>query len=364
MTATIKDMESIIKRHDRLKDYIYFAVLDRGTSIPRHIEMALETISRLVLDDIVRGGGLLLANFETAYLVNVKPRESYLGQSSTSLHAKLSLSKDLFRDLHNSVNSPWYAQTFRVTVSELVEFLRLLSVHVHSTNTTGNYLPQIFTHPPCKTYRNSIIASIPNLTSLFDNYIGYENETVRGPFDQVIGEIDGMLMLLSNFSLCNSKYGNFLLEFRRWIDSLKFDFKEYSNSINSEQVLNLFMRIDDWLTELKRNYSQNSISKLLLAERLLSDTNVEMSQNIDEVIQDISQRIVVPLQNKITDTEESIVFMYVSFLSYLVELANYTLSSDVEDYARSLKFWRKPKPDLEVLEVSSTFYVHFSFISG
>lgn len=351
MTTTIKDMELLIRRHDRLKDYIYFAVLDRGTSNPRHIEMALKSISRLVLHDVVRGGGLLLADFETAYLVNVKPRESYLAQSSTSLHAALSLSKDLFKDCQDGVNSTWYAQTFRVAVSKLAEFLRVLSVHVHSTDTTGKYLPKIFTHPSCQLCRNSMMGSIPNLTLLFENFTGSENETVCGPFDKIIGEIDSMLMLLSNFSLCYSKYGNFLTEFRRWLDSLTFDFKEFSNSVNSEQVLNLFMHFDDWLTTLNRNYSQNSISKLLLAERLLSETSVEMSQSIDAVIQDISQQIVVPLQNKITATEEAIVSMYVSFLTYLVKLANYTLNGEVERYARSLKFWRKPKPDLEVLEV-------------
>lgn len=350
MTATITSMESLISNHNNLKDYIYFAVLDLATSIPRHIDTALQSISQLVFSDIVTGGSVLLSKFETAYLVNVKPRESYLGESLTSLHARLSLSKDLLKDLQDDVDSSWYAQIFHETVSDLVEFHNILTIHARNANTTDDYRPKIFTFPPCETYQSLIMASIPNLTILFENFTDVRNDSKI--CDTIIDEVDEMLMYLSNLSVCNFKYSSFLQEFRGWLGSLKFDFKEFSVAINSEEVLNLFMHNSDWLTALKRNYSQNAISKLTLDDRLLSGTSLDMKQKIDKVIQDINQQVVAPLQNKISTTEEDIVVMYVNFLANLVTLENYTLGSEVEEYARSLKIWRKPNPDLEVPQVS------------
>lgn len=359
MTTTVKQMEALISSHVKLKEYIYFAVLDRGTSIPRHIEGALDRITVLVRDDIVRGGGDVLSKFETVYRTDLKPRESYFGENVRTLHAKLSLTKDILRDLsvgQYDLGYEWYSDVVNDTLQRLGDIARVLQTY--RQNTDGHmdaYMPKVFEVAPCKTYLDAIVGNAVLLSIQLRTLTQSKSFEKTFPCDTcaniVLGRIDTMLLFLSNFSNCNSEYSNFLLDFRRWLGLVTFDFKEFSNSINSESVLNMFMHNEDWLSTLKKNYSRNSITKLKLAEQLTSDTSEKMSQLISNVVQDISQHIVVPLQNKITSTEESIAVMYITFLEYCVRLADYTHNRDVEKYARSLDIWRKPTPNLEVPEV-------------
>jgi len=359
MTTTIIQMEYVISSHVKLQSYIYFAVLDRGTSIPRHIEAALEDITELVLNDIVNGGGALLSRFETAYLMDLKPRESYLEEITTRLHAKLSLTKDLLKGLSVGIYNPsdkWYFTVVVETLELLKDFSRVLTTYTTNTaSSTTDLMPKLFEVEPCKSYLDSIIGND------FLLIIQLRVLTIKGSFDGVfpcdtcvtvaLSRMEDLLLYLSNFSNCHSVYSDFLVDFRRWLGSVSFDLREFSNSINSEQVLNMFLHNEYWLTTLKTNYSKNAIMKLDLAKQLNSERSATLSQDITNVVQDISQQIVVPLQNKITSTEDSIAVMYLTFLEYCVKLSNYTMNSEVERYARSLQMWRKPIPELEIPEV-------------
>lgn len=372
MTTTVKQMESLINSHVKLKDYIYFTVLDRGTSIPRHTEAALERISQLVLDDIVRGGGAVLSKFEAAYLVDLKPRESYLGASVQTLHAKLSLTKDILKDLSvegdYDSEEKWYSGVLNETIQQFMDFTHVLGTYTWNTiNTAVGYTPKLFQSAPCKTYLDAILGDGVLLVIRLRMLMKDGRLKDIFPCDScttiVVDKIDDMLLFLSNFSRCNSEYSGFLLDFRRWLGDVSFDFKEFSNSINSEQVLNMFIRNEDWLSTLKNNYTKNSITKLRLAEQLTSARSETLSQNISNVVEDISQQIVGPLQNKITSIEENIAVMYLTFLEYFVKLSDYTQNPDVEKYARSLQIWRKPAPNLEVPEVRSKWTRERLFLS-
>ena len=295
ITQTLTQLQAAIDNLILLRGYIYFAALDPATSIPGHVDAAIQTSAQLISNEIVRDGGSLMLPFVQRYTTHLKPSVTYLVASVRSIYGQLSFARDVLSSVGStgwSRSLAWYQGFLNETWTCLTRMNDTLVVFAPNINPNDSYLPKLFDHPTCNDSMNTLIQSVdelindfPQLTVTFTGNQSNASNTAK-----LFAGIDETLSVLLTVENCSIQYEKLLTDFRLWLDQLAFTAKD-TGQAKADDILVAFNDIDSWLVELRDNYSMNVIQKKDLATILLSDQTTNAVQRIDNMIQDIIQQV-------------------------------------------------------------------------
>lgn len=360
MVDTIRQFNDVIDNQQQMSDYIYFTVIDQGTSEPAHVETAVQAILQLATIDIVQGGGSMFASFKVAYEQNIEPALSYVYKSAEESYSALGIVKGVLA--FNQIQPekiPWYTQIFNATISALSDFdnsLLWFQNDFINSSVVQNYMnTNIFSN--CVLDMNAVDIQVlsQTLENVMSKMLNFTNHsTLLSSFlmlSKPSTDMQVAINALIGFIQCTKQYGLFLIEVQAWINSLDFTCKNFSNSINGAEMLLLFGDYESWFQSLLNSYSQNTISKSELASQICSPKQLDLMEQVAATVSDIDQLIVVPVEAAMNGVQQKITDAYVRMLQYITRFDYFISSPVIDTYARSLQIWRKPVPNLESPEV-------------
>ena len=153
---------------------------------------------------------------------------------------------------------------------------------------------------------------------------------------------------------CTSQLETTTNNLNDWVMSEGFssiNIRNVSLSINPQSTLITINFVKQWLEQLKSNYSLSTITKRQLALSLSGDEVAGALRNISNIVLDVTQNILSPIQDNIFAAENLLKSNYQNFLFQCQKLYNITMNTKIEEKARSLIVWRKPQANLELPEV-------------
>ena len=358
----------------KLRDYIYFSIIQFETSTVKHIEVAIQTLIKLVIDDIKSGGLEMLSESDQVYYQDFQPKLSYLLASMRSVYDMLAFYKDVqFEAISNTHKTEakvkWYKQVANDTYLKLV-FLNETST-IFSRERSGQTKSSTVCQPlsggekfaltlgkvDCNCLYGLLEERIQMILEEFERVIEILQED-DDPFSswskQVqVGTINDMLELLRETSRCKSRYEQVSNEVENWLksESIFPEMKNYTTELVSQNMLITFNEIQAWINDLKNSYLSSKLTLANLAENVTNESLESQMRKINTIINEITQRVVVPILETMTNTEQSIVKLYQDYLQNLVRLDNSSEFTNFEMHAKKLKIWRKPTVNLEMPEV-------------
>jgi len=256
----------------------------------------------------------------------------------------------------------WYAQIASKTLTslfDLSEALDWFSEDMLDRN-AYNYMPQSLAvgnciNPLSMVILQSLISDIQSIAADnpdFWNLTASDGATIS---DSIIVDIQMEIDVIIDFTKCTKQYGVLLQQFLDWLTSLSFTSKNYSNAINAENVLVMFNDDETWLKKLLDDYSQNLLTKEGLIAQMNSDRQVEMMKHVSQTMTDINQLIIVPVQGTMSTVQGQMIDGYVKALQFIAGLYVFTANDELNSYARALRIWREPSPNLEMPQVRIEF---------
>lgn len=358
----------------KLRDYIYFSLIQFETSTVKHIEVAVQTLVKLVIDDIKTGGLAMLSKSDQVYYQDFQPKLSYLLASMRSVYDMLAFYKDVqFEATSNTHKTEakvkWYKQVANDTYLKLV-FLNETST-IFSRERSGQTKPLTACQPlsggekfaltlgkvDCNCLYGLLEERIQKILGEFENVIEILRED-DDPFSSwskrvQVGTINDMLELLRETSRCKSRYEQVSTEVENWLksESIFPEMKNYTTELVSQNMLITFNEIQAWISDLKSNYLSSGLTLKDLAKNVTEESLESQMRRISTIINDITQRVVVPILETMTNTEQSITKLYQDYLQNLIRLDNSAEFTNFQEYARTMKIWRKPTVNLEMPEV-------------
>ena len=365
LSTTIENLEDIMIRLAQLQDFIFFSVLDQKASILGLTERAVSVFIRLTVKDISENGGVFFSNFKSAFFRKLQPKLSYLLSNIRSTLSSLVFFKDVQLEATNGgVKLDWFLQVANESLQRFSTLNNLFETFSKYFWSKSAYLPK-FPIGICHNDEQVILERVGKLCKLFqaileniENSILSGNSTLEWTKLVDSSEIDQTVTMLTDFESCSQDYEKFIVDSDIWMKSLesRLNFKNFSFDLGKEQYLLLFSKSREWLDKLKTNYSRNLISKINLVDYLHSDVMTAMTKDVENVIEDIVQHVVSPIQDAMFALNPVIVENFNRFIAILTRLSNFTANNEeIEDFARSLQIWQKPLPNLEVPGVSSRF---------
>jgi len=361
MVSTIQQIADIIDRQKQLKDYIYFTILDRGTSIPGHVESAVKSMQDLAMYDIVASGGDILGKFQKTYTEQLHPLLNYLSNVVERAYIHLGMAEEICLNIQKSgklEKLAWYVHIFNTTAASLEEFSEALIWYRDDIQVavSHDYMPNILAVGNCiNGLKLSALKSLSSRISQTSTEIQALHAAKKSPqsaiTDLLLLEIQTRIDSMIAFTKCTDQYGIFITQYQAWLDTVTFSAKNYSRAVNAENVLVQFNDDEVWMTSLLDLYSTNNLTKQDLIREMRSGTQVKMMHHIDQVLLNINQAIIGPIQSTISLMEQQLEDTYLKVLRFVVRLYRYTQNNELNQYARSFQMWRGPLSNLELPQV-------------
>lgn len=166
--------------------------------------------------------------------------------------------------------------------------------------------------------------------------------------------LNGLIATIGDVITCSSQLETTMNGLNNWVTSQglsNVNLRNVSLSINPQSTLITINFVKEWLEQLKSNYSLSIITKKQLAQSFSGEEVAGALRNISNIVLDITQNVLSPMQDNVFAAENLIKSNYQNFLFQCQKLRNITMNAKVEDKARSLVVWRKPLANLELPEV-------------